>query len=103
MRTDKVVINRFPFPQLAAIEKARTFTLEPVSFTVVRGDRSHATRDAQWIRFFFRRVFLSGLDSGLDVLNLVHCRLVSSFLIHVQSPGISVENRVLEIVGSKSG
>ena len=52
MRTDKVVIKRFPFPQLTAIEKARTFTLEPVSFTVVRGDRSHAIRDAQWIRFF---------------------------------------------------
>ena len=31
-------------------------------------------------------MFLSGLDSGLDVLNLVHCRLVSSFLTHVQSP-----------------
>ncbi len=52
LRPVRVLIKRFPFPQRTAIEKACTFTLEPVSFTVVRGDRSHATRDAQWIQFF---------------------------------------------------
>jgi len=85
LEAGRVVIKRFPFPQRTAIEKACTFTLEPVSFTIVRGNpfTPHETLNGS---NFFRRVFLSGLDSGLVLLNLAHCQLVSSFLIPVKSP-----------------
>src|SRR2546422_6661317 len=64
LRPVRVLIKRFPFPQRTAIENACTFTLEPVSFTIVRGNpfTPHETLNGS---NFFRRVFLSGLDSGL--------------------------------------
>src|SRR2546422_11595097 len=61
-----------------------TFTLRPVSFTVVRGGPLMPHEMPKGSKFFPKST--SGLNSGLVVRNRAYSQLISSLLTSVESP-----------------